>query len=288
MLTLPVEPLNRLKLADWLELYAILSPDRNSSNGDLERALRRAAYTEIDNDEAIERKTLDAFDELEQRVNGAKEAYPFSIDYRVLRLKSNWEDFPAYTFCLCLSYSVPEDLEPRKLFERLSCIAAKCYIQGNGIGFGSPRTQLPAQFREAIRKMCELIGEGGDFRDQPSLNAKDDTLDLVVWKDFTDKLPSKIFIFGQCASGKNWEAKLGELQPDAFLRQWMQVPFVSPSPTRSFFIPHRIEPRKWDFIARKAGVLFDRCRIAFWAHGREEDYGPYLDWSRNLLEQVVK
>jgi hypothetical protein len=290
MLELPFEdPTDPLKLADWLELYALLAPDRNSSRGDLESALRLAAFAETRNSEEIERKTLEVFYELEQRKVAAGEAYPFDLDhFGTIQLRSKWQDFPVYTFCLCLSYfGLNETNLAPKLFEQVSCQAAKGYLRGNAIGFGWPRIELPASFPDAITEMCRLVGEGEGYRQQSSLNRKDDTLDLVAWKDFVDKRPSKILMFGQCASGKHWEEKLAELQPKVFWGQWMQVQSVSPTPMQSFFIPHRVGRDKWEWVARKAGVLFDRCRIAFWAHAENENYDPFLKWCGNLLEAAL-
>ncbi len=242
MFELPDEPINPLKLADWLEIYAILDSDRNSSRGDLERALYRAALFELDDDEAIEHKILDTFEELEQRVVATGEAYPFDLNYRgVLRLKSTWESFPVYTFCLCLSYfGLGETDKDSKLFEQISCLAAKGYLQGRAIGFGFPRIELPKPFPEAIVELCNLIGEGGGYKLQAPLDRKDDTLDLIAWKDFTDKQPSKMLLFGQCAAGQHWKQKVGELQPRTFCEQWMQFTPIHP-PMRSFFIPHRVK-----------------------------------------------
>jgi len=288
MLPLPDDPNDPLRLADWLELYAILSPDDNASRGDLDGALRREAHYGLDDDEAIERKGLEVFFELEQRVNAAGEAYPFAFRYGVVQLKSSWQDFPAYMFCLCLSYFGSQELQPRKLFERVSCLAAEGYLQGNAIGFGFPRRGLPASFGDAITALCELIGEGEGYNDEPLLNRKDDKLDLVAWKDFADKRPSKVLIFGQCASGWRWQDKLGELvDPRGFWDKWMQSPPISPTPIRSFFVPHRIERLRWRYFAITAGLFFDRCRIAYWAHKRKMDYVPYIEWVHKSLEQAA-
>ena len=285
MLELPDSPTDTLRLADWLEIYALLSPDGNSSRGDLESALRVAALYEIDDDEDIELKCLEVFDELEQRLKASGEAYPFDLDYSVLQVKSSWEDFPAYIFCLCLSYfgwtaRKNEAINPRKLFEKLSCLAAKRFLQGNAVDFGPPREKLPTPFPEAITVICRLIGEGEGYKDQPSLNRKDDKLDLIAWKEFADKLPSKMLMFGQCASGWNWEDKLTELQPEAFCGNWMQEVPVSPL-IRSFFVPHRLERLKWKWATRQAGIFFDRCRIAFWAHQEKADYDSHITWVKN-------
>jgi len=66
----------------------------------------------------------------------------------------------------------------------------------------------------------------------------------------------------------------------------MQVGPVSPSPIKSFFTPYRVERDKWEFYARKAGILFDRCRIAFWAHQEEADFDFLIAWVRDFLAQI--
>lgn len=290
MLELPAnDPTGTLRLADWLELSAIISPDYNTSRGDLESVLRRYSFAELHDSVAIEEKIIEVFDELDQRSKAALEAYPFELSYRgVLQLKSdNWQNFPVYIFCLCLSYFGTDHNEPRKLFEQVSCLAAKSYLQGSAVGFGFPRTELPSSFPEAVTEICNLIGEGGAYNNQPSLNRKDAKLDLVAWKDFSDKSPSKLLMFGQCASGWDWEGKLEELQPRTFWDNWIQYPHVSPEPVRSFFIPHRVERNKWELVARSSGVLFDRCRVAFWAHQEEADYNPHFEWINELFTQIV-
>ena len=290
MLELPDSPTDPLLLADWLELQALISPDGNSSRGDLESALRVAALFEPDDDERLEQQTLEVFSELEQRIGAAKEAYPFTIDYGVLQTKPDWELIPAYVFCLCLSYfgwtiSSTSTINPRKLFEQISCTAAKGYLQGEAVGFGAPRTELPSSFPEAISALCERLGEGDGYGGESSLNRQDDHLDLVAWKNFPDKLPSKIVMFGQCASGKHWRDKLAELQPEPFWGQWMARAHVSPL-VRSFFVPYRIERAWWRYTAGNSGVVFDRCRIAYWVSDQQVDYSPYLEWTKGLLASV--
>jgi hypothetical protein len=275
-----------LRLADWLELYAMASPDSNSSRGDLDSALHTASHSELGSDAEIEQKILEVFGEFEQRAKAAREAYPFDIDFRgILRLKAGgWEAFPVYTFCLCLSYYPLRETQigPR-IFEQVSCLAARGYLRGRAVGFGSPRVALPSSFADAVTELCKLIGEGGGYLEQPSLGRQDDTLDLVAWKDFEDKRPSKVLMFGQCGAGRNWSEKLGELQPNPFWKQWMRVGSVSPTPIKSFFTPYRVGQRLWELHARKAGILFDRCRIAYWAHHEETDHSSLVEWTADFL-----
>lgn len=289
MVDLPYDDLtDALRLADWLELYALLSPDKNSSRGDLESALRTASLHELDEFEEIETKILDVFTEIEQRAKSAGDGYPFEFDYQgILSLrKHNWECFAEYVFCLCLSYlPLSNTRSAPKLFEAVSRIALERYLAGRSVGFGAPRHDMPSSFEDAMKDLCGRMGEG-EFRLQSTLNRQDDTVDLIAWKDFADGHPSKVMIFGQCGAGRNWNEKLGDLQPEEWLRQWI-TGFVSPIPLKSFFTPYRIDPDRWDFYARKAGILFDRCRIAYWASRHSDfDRRPIIDWTQTFLSRL--
>jgi len=290
MIDLPFDDLtDPIRLADWLELYALTSPDHNSSRGDLDGALRRAALAELEDDEAIEVKIMEVFDELEERMRITQMAYPFEMDHPgVLALKSTWEYFPTYVFCLCLSYLPIRETKGPRLFERVSCLAAGGYLQGEAVGFGFPRKELPSAFSDAVTELCGRIGEGMRYKNQLALDRQDDTLDLVAWKDFVDGRPSKVLMFGQCGAGQNWTQKLGELDPKQFWDQWMHESLVSPIPVKSFFSPYRIQPERWEFYARKAGILFDRCRIAFCAQKKMGDYSEIIAWVTDFLMRSMQ
>jgi hypothetical protein len=295
-LSLPSEPTNELKLADWLEVLALLSEDGNSSSGDLASALSLSSVFEGGRNEGVEQKCLEVFSELEDRQNAADSAYPFEINGSVLQLKENRDHFSAYIFCLCLSYfqwstkrSSEIDINPWLLFEELAAISARKYIGGDVLRFGTSRSEGkkdPSMFRDAVNRLCRQFGEGIGFKEQDTLDVKDDKVDLVAWKHFQDRRPGKIVMFGQCAAGGNWTSKISELNPNAFWGQWVQdsgaiSPFI-----RSFYIPHRVPRSKWDHKARYAGVLFDRCRIAYWTVGETESIRNdlrYKQWYEYIL-----
>lgn len=283
-LPLPNRPTDAIKLADWLEIYALISADGNASRGDLERALRRGSVFPTDESNGIEEKLMQVFLELEDRSAATGEGYPFEVKGAVLSLRSKSKNFPAYIFCLVLSYfgwqpKKGTPINPRDLFEELSCKAAKNYIHGDVFPFG-PKAVNRKGFKEAVAALCITLGEGQGFRDQPTFQRKDDKVDLVAWKTFHDRRASKLVMFGQCASGNDWTEKLAELQVDAFWDQWMQDGQVSPL-IRSFYVPHRVDKAQWDYTARRTGVLFDRCRIAYWAAATPEiQKDPrFLQWS---------
>lgn len=298
MLELPSEIKNPIKLADWMEILTLILPDGNMSYGDLSSSLRRTGAYELNEenpeesgylqDERIDEMCGEVFDELNRRAKSADHSYPFLVNRSVLEMKpdSTWENYVAYVFCLCLSYfgSLDEGVLyfPRRLFESLSMFAAGRFINGKAVKLSPPREDLPTSFEDAINEVCFRIGEGDGYRKQKvdsRIRPQDDGVDIIAWKHFPDQLPSKIIIFGQCASNKDWEGwrpKLFELQAREFCEQWM-LANPTPIPLKSFFVPHRIELGRWSFAARHAGILFDRCRIAYWAHGAS-DYEPHRTW----------
>src|SRR3989338_6119923 len=182
-LSLPSDLTNQINLADWLEVLALISPDSNASHGDLERELTRAG---VDNSESICNSTLG---ELGQRVIASGNNYPFSFSGSLLRLKNDWQSFTPYVFCLLLSYC--EDAKKKVnilnheiMFENLSCLAVKKYIDGEVLRFGSPRENdpLPSGFMAALTMVCGKVGEWSCSPDARTLRQKDGKLDLIAWK----------------------------------------------------------------------------------------------------------
>lgn len=284
-------------LADWVEILALISPDENSSKGDLESALRTASVLEARGDAAIEEKCLQVFNELEERAKSADTAYPFDIEGGTITVKQDRNQFVAYIFCLLLSYFKWKSqrhrevgVNPWLLFENLSSIAAKNYVAGKVITFGTSRgesNKAAKAFRTIVDLLSHDLGEGGGFRDQPIKGVKDDKVDLVAWRDFNDEWPSKLVLFGQCAAGTGWLEKDRELAPQAFWDQWMSVGKVSEH-LRSFYMPQRIHKNMWNKRARRTGLLFDRCRIAYWSFKDNNAVlsdGRYKTWCDFVLKK---
>jgi hypothetical protein len=258
-------------LADWLELTALCAADRNASTGDAERELDRLNYG---NRESLLGNVMTEFDRRARATGPA--GYPFQRGHTSIQLKGSASDYPAYFFCLALSYfgwkirkGAPEN--PWLLFEELSFFSAKNYLGGKAILFGtSARTGTKGKnvFRRNIEALVKALGEGECFTSTKTLASKDSKLDLVAWKAFDDQRPSQVIIFGQCKAGKDWKDALNELDPDAFWDQWMSGGKGKVSRLlRSVFVPHRIfDDKEWDLRARRARLLFDRCRIVNHSH----------------------
>src|SRR3990170_4502664 len=99
MISFPNDINDIVRLADWLELRALMAGDQNSSIGELTSPLRIAGATE-----SHEEIGLRVLLEVEQRVMATRQAYPFQLRRGVLRVKPNIGDYAAYLFCLGLSY----------------------------------------------------------------------------------------------------------------------------------------------------------------------------------------
>jgi hypothetical protein len=285
-LPLPHDSDSPIKLADWLELYALISAGSSSSEGDLERALQRSGQY---GSQRIDALCAEVASELGPRAIAARRAYPFSLHEGVVSLRGSKEDFISYVFCLCLSYfgdkqKKGDRIFPRRLFEDLAAHAAKSFLSGGSYRFAAPRKDVPS-FRGALEKLCLRMGEGTGCKQQDTRSAQDDNLDIVAWRHFPDRLPGKLLLFGQCATGDDWqEPKLTSLQPDDFCKYWLSDYPASPL-IKAYFIPHRVDGSDWYKVNVFGGIVFDRCRISYWVHSGKKlkVTQDYVAWVEEVL-----
>ena len=298
--------------ADWLELRALEAADHNSSIQDLVQVIRRTGTIEaIEPEDALEdsqdrgaEKTQvvaeDAFAEIENRhvsCGGDDGTYPFHLGPQFIELLAD-PPKSLYLFLLLLSRfgkdAGPNGTDGARLFELVSVHASETYFGGaaSGVGsyhFGTPRCSTPRGFVDALNDMCCQMGEGQGCRKRPNVKDQMDAkLDLTVWRPFDDNRPGKLMGFGQCATGKKWFDKLTDLQPLAFCSMWMMdLPAVLP--VRLFFVPFRIEQKRWLDAARRGGIIFDRCRIAVHAHGISKDLArECAKWTTHVLKERLE
>ena len=180
-----------------------------------------------------------------------------------------------------------DGLNGTELFEEFCLHVAWSYFGGGGakpVGkllFGTARQRLQwsnkrspsqSQFGAHVNELCERIGEGSHFRSKDpiqTLRPKDDKLDVVVWRSFSDQMPGKLIAFGQCKTGSNWPDDISQLQPHSFCLNWMHnqppVPIV-----RLFFVTARV-PNIRFYLSSYAGIFFDRCRLLEFADALPAD-----------------
>src|SRR5438093_2100127 len=151
----PQSPFRPDELADWLELQAINAADGDASAGDLERELKRLSCCGTQAEGLIG----NVFTEVDRREKAANAAaYPFLREPTSIKLKGKAKDYPAYIFCLALSYY---SWKPRKsaqqnpwlLFEQLAAHTAKGYLGGEVEVFGTSTREN----RQGKRRFVESV-----------------------------------------------------------------------------------------------------------------------------------
>ncbi|MEX1231259.1 MAG: hypothetical protein WEB58_13520 [Planctomycetaceae bacterium] len=235
-----------------------------------------------DDDENAE--TLDeVMNEIERRATACGSGYPFRLEMAgsVLRLIDDAQDVSPSIIYLYLLLStrlnmkdnrVHAELDGTKLMELLSAHALKNYLgttRAKTVVFG---TALADTFENKVNGLCSELGEGSGFRnlDGTLTQANDDKLDTVGWIPFSDRLPGQLIVFGQCKTGSNWRDTTTQLQPETFIKRWMQVPILV-NPIRMFFIAEASDRARWKGDNVSAGILFDRCRLVDWCDGMKTD-----------------
>jgi hypothetical protein len=311
------------RIADWVELQVLFTPEHQFSLDALSRVINRSGSTDaLPNDEdelddadpdappaAMPRPHRHpgdesravaeaAFAEIDTRTHackGERDAYPFIVEPGFVKLKG---DLGAsdYEFFLLLSYTEPTKGHDGTavLFEHLCGAAALGHLGGRknrarAFRFGAPRRRPIAKLSEAITELCAFLGEGaGCSKPKKASHTGDAQLDIVAFRGFPDGRKGKLILFGQCGAGAGFEDKLSELQPRNFVKEWLREPLLV-DPLRVFFVPVRVIEDDWESTVIHSGVLFDRCRIAACIEQEQyENYkGAIVAANKNLMKALA-
>ena len=295
MLAVPDETVHRTKIADWLELKALSSPNGRVAFGTLVAATAVGADEQQedigDQDQAEDQFVLGVQVEIERRLKNIGNDYPFRVDDKgraLQHITPVTNVGSVYLFCLFLSHAfdhtiVPRSLAPkitnkvRDLFQACATVAAGGFVEGPAMSFGFPRPD-GATFLKALHNVYKLFGDGKPHkrpRAAAPKNVKDSGIDVIAWRRTTDKLPGTLYLVGQVASGGDWVDK--SVVPDRkhFHEYWFEHAPGS-QPHDAMFIPFGLEPEDpedgtayedvlRDFVqsvAYKYGTLFYRDRVA--------------------------
>ena len=237
-----------------------------------------------------------AFGELQYRERILGEAYPFAVDTHPLGLNraADVRAVPGrsvYLFCLLASAIRENRIQPAgpvqtaiseiaNLFQVCACLAAGGYTAGEVVSFGFPRPTGTA-FLPALRATYERFGAGTVKKTVPPgfpVSTKDDGIDVIAWRDHPDRMPGKLYLLGQCASGVDWRAKsvVEHIEPfhgwftEQPARHWlpsMFIPFtlhrdIRDDPATTF---DEILANRFLRDEMRYGIVFDRLRIAHFA-----------------------
>jgi len=302
----PVGTETRSELADWVELSSIVAASGSSGAAELRRLLSREQedshepIVEPETGEALEEETLESVaseiedaivQELQFRVGLLGESYPFELIvernvWRVAYRGSEGQGRRTYLACLFISAMRDRRLQetslreksgvdPARLFQAISASAAVAYF-GDGISFGWPRPD-GTPFIDALKVFTDRLGVGVPKTVPPLASPrreKDEGIDVIAWRSFTDRRPGHLVLFGQVASGGNWRGKPVAADMRGFF-DWFHT-WPTWHPVEGMFIPfpqhHDCAPLKgvdWDtavidFCRRNEidfGLIFDRLRL---------------------------
>ncbi|MDZ4362052.1 hypothetical protein [Brevundimonas sp.] len=328
--------------ADWIELLALARPDGTATDGDimkpndfledraapLPEGVSEGAIDDPDIVDVAAEPALDAiFEELALRQRVLGEAYPFDLVVEKRSLVLTMAASPAdaiieqgrsiYLACLYMSAirsglfdakagAISADPTIGNLFQICATIAAAGYIKGDAYWFGHPRPDTTSML-EAVGKLSELLKQGTVALQAPlgeTKFAKDGGVDVVAWRDHHDGRPAKIIVYGQCASGMNWEGKpvgpkvqrMDGYYTDTPSQHWLPA-LLTPFPLymdkeNSHGLAN--EEARLGFYRRneaEMGVIIDRLRIVRWCIEGLRDIQPSMraavdklddlfDWSR--------
>ena len=100
---------------------------------------------------------------------------------------------------------------------------------------------------------------GGGRIHTPLLSSANDLgLDVACWSTLFPDARDIMHLWGQCATGEDWDEKLGDLNFELWKRH---VTFDFP-PLRFLAIPRVVPNRKdWGRIVTEAGLVLDRPRL---------------------------
>jgi len=253
-----------------------------------------------------EQLIVTTFEELAHREACLGSSYPFSVDpsQGILRYQGPESlEHPGkavYLFCLISTAIREKRFQPatalRELeqtiggcFQICACVAAGEFVAGDSSGpvtghvssFGFPRATGTA-FLPALRSTYARFGVGRVRDEIPEglpLDLKDGGIDVIAWRTLPDRLPGRLYMLGQCASGMNWKSKSVVEYIEQFHGGWftfipakfsipaMFIPFPfhhDMQEPKSTTFSETVHNRSW-IEEQRFGIIFDRLRIPFLA-----------------------
>lgn len=273
---LPSKKAYKEETADFWEIQAIQNPDIFVSNISISKIIAKE-FDEFNN-EGIESEEDeygvvldDVFAHLKNRVHYTDSSYPFkfgnfSICIGEIKKTSSY----LYLFLLLSTRfdmnknKIQKGVDGTKLFEHISANAARNFFGRNAesIVFG---TGVSGDFEDKVRELIKKLGEGGAFTNPNSnpVTKNDDSIDVVVWKEFADERQGKLIGFCQCKTGTSWKDDIHKLKPVEFCNSWLLKHPVFP-PIPIVFIADVL--KDFNYYTTSQGFLFfDRFRIVEYA-----------------------
>lgn len=253
---------SRSRLADWLEIRALLSP-RGAGQSTIASLFRTSAdeshFFEPDEDgdildieimnSELEDVSSRIAEEVGLRQNALGGDYPFTVTSNPfhLELVGNFEllsqPSSMYLFLLLISgagdklFKQHAELDTllrrgRTLFHACASVGVAGLLRNaETVWLGSPREDGTA-FLEALNLLCGRLGCGRAKNNVPAgfpKQAKDDGIDIVGWRGYRGQRNGNLVVLCQAATGHNWQTKSVLTQMGAFMDWFDPKPFALPT-----------------------------------------------------------
>ena len=252
-----------IKLADWIELKALYSSTRSYSLEGVRTRIDADGTLEDERDgnrdDTSESLLAFAMEEMERRESILGSAYPFKTADGTVSATISPKYMP-YIFNLLVSdreFYSPGDQETARLFEHLVRAAVENHLGCRALRFGARRDTMPPGIRDAITELSAQTGLRA-LSAYPVNNLDQDLgLDVVAWKEHSDKISNTVLFYIQCATGQSWTSK----KFDCNFNEWRGIFYYFIEPIRALAIPYTLSQDDWD--RETPGVyMLDRLRIA--------------------------
>ncbi len=253
-------------LADWIEASVIFREEELSQAEVSDSLIEEQVYEEQD---LAQEKVSDAWKELERRARLCSKSYALEVEGQWVRKIESWNERPAHIFCLLLSIARSYDWWVKEfghdytaqgeLFELLTEQALKTLVPGWSTLLTGWNRTTTGGFKDIATKVAQIVGSGDPNLDLwDDKNAKDMTLDVLLYRPFADGRQGFPYFLIQCASGANWDQKLRD--PD--LSVWENIVRPLTQPMRGFAVPFCFSEQEFhQNCVKTEGLLLDRCRL---------------------------
>lgn len=231
---------------EWLELNLLKSGDSISKS--LIIGLAEGYFEE----EELEKEVDGWIRTLELRNSLYSISY-YEVNHNKITPLLTWLDIPEYYLCVYYSYFGAKDATVgTKLFEKISALSLKNFIGGDVFSLGFPEGKgLNSYLDEFVNYCFEKRGipADGDY--------KDDGVDVIGFKLFSDKRSANLYVLQQCAAGIHWRTK-NKIE----LNRWSKYIFWYPECIiLSIATVDFVSQREWEKRSSTYGMLIDRVRI---------------------------
>jgi len=276
---------NREIVCDWIEGSVLFDDDSLSISDIVDSLCDNGVYADQD---FAAQLVADIWSMLAQRRKWLGRGSPFRLSGRKIDRIRSWEEAPALSFCMVLTFSGLYEkwanasgsnyIKQGHLFEKLTkeCLESLGWVVYQTGWASGIHTQL---FKDIVEGVAAHLSE--PFIVEAMVEVYDDAneegLDLVCHPPFRDNRGGKPVYLVQCASGSNWTQK--RKTPD--IEVWRKLISFSADPARAFAVPFSLEEKEFlKTCNRVNGMVLERYRLLSPGHRNS-------DWVSGVLRQEL-